>query len=134
MPTKKSKTVLAFGTYDLFHPGHQYFLRECKKQGDRLVVIIARDVNVQRWKGHPPVQDEATRRDQVAAFEAVDEARLGYEDPAKRLQVIDDTKPDVICLGYDQKAKLPDGPWQVVRIPAFEPDQYKTTLLRQQSQ
>jgi cytidyltransferase-like protein len=127
------KTVLAFGTFDVFHKGHEYFLREARKHGDRLVVVVARDGNVTHLKGRAPHDNEQQRLANVAAFTGVDEARLGYEEWGKHLQVLEDVKPDVICLGYDQRAKLPeDGPWEVVRLEAFEPETYKSSLLRPQ--
>ncbi len=133
------KTVLTFGVFDLFHPGHQFFLTEAAKLGDRLVVIIARDANVLNRKGQLPVDEEDQRRDNVQNFvETADllslprgfDIRLGYEDWSRHLQVLDDVQPDMIALGYDQLAKLPDGPWQVVRIEAFKPETYKSSLLR----
>ncbi len=124
------KTVLTFGTFDVFHPGHEFFLREAKKHGDRLVVIVARDKNVERIKGRAPHDDEQKRLHNVHAFEAVDDARLGYQEWSDRLRVLSDVAPDVICVGYDQRAQLPDGPWSVVRLEALEPAKYKSSLLR----
>lgn len=125
-------TVLVFGVFDLFHPGHAFFLTEAKKRGDRLVVIIARDTNVMRLKGRAPVHDEQARLRAVAAFPAVDEARLGYEDWAQHERVLQDVAPDVICLGYDQRVRIPIGSWRVVRVAAYQPEQYKSSLLRAQ--
>ncbi len=127
---KRKKVVLAFGTYDLFHPGHEYFLREAKQLGDCLVVIVARDTNVQKIKGRAPYDLEQDRLAHVVSFPFVDEAMLGYEDFAKHLQVLEDIEPDIICLGYDQQATLPDGPWRVVRLDPYKSDQYKSSLLR----
>lgn len=42
--------VLTFGTFDIFHPGHEYYLREAKKHGDKLVTVIARDQTVKNVK------------------------------------------------------------------------------------
>ena len=125
------KTVLVFGTYDVFHKGHEYFLREAAKLGDRLVVVVARDTNVERLKGRLPHDSEDVRLQNVAAFDAVSEARLGYEEWGKHLQVLTDVAPDVIALGYDQKAKLPQE-WEskAVRIDSFEPETYKSSKLR----
>jgi len=124
-------TVLTFGTFDKFHPGHQYFLTEAKKHGDRLVVVIARDKNVQLVKGHLPTQTEEVRRQAVAAFPVVDEVMLGLEDYSKKESVIDQVKPDVICLGYDQAPKFqsPSPAIQVFRLSAFHPEKYKSSLL-----
>ncbi len=43
-------TVMCFGTFDILHPGHLYFLRECEKYGDELIVVIARDATVEKVK------------------------------------------------------------------------------------
>ena len=50
MEKKQNKTVLTFGTFDIFHPGHLHYLKEAKKHGNCLIVIIARDTTVQRIK------------------------------------------------------------------------------------
>lgn len=126
------KTVLVFGTFDLFHEGHRYFLQQAKAYGDRLVVIVARDNNVQAIKGRAPHDNETVRREHIAQFSAVDEARLGYEDWSQHVRALEDVQPDVICLGYDQQAHIPEGPWRVVRIDAYKPDQYKSSILRKQ--
>lgn len=124
-------TVLTFGTFDKFHPGHQFFLTEAKKHGDRLVVVIARDHNVELVKGHRPTQSEDARRQAVAAFPAVDEAILGLEDYNQKETIIDQVKPDIICLGYDQAPKFqsPSPDIKVIRLPAFHPEKYKSSLL-----
>lgn len=129
--TKKQKIVLAFGTFDVFHEGHQYFLEQAKQYGDQLVVVVARDANVERIKGARPHDTENTRLQNVQAFLAVDKAILGYEDWRQHQQVLADIQPDVICLGYDQKAKIPEGTWRIYRISAFHPEKYKSSLIKQ---
>ncbi len=125
------KTVLAFGTYDKLHPGHQFFLAEAKKYGDRLVVVVARDKNVELVKGKLPRDPEQLRLANVQAVAVVDSARLGYEDYSKKEQIISEIQPDVICLGYDQAPKFrsPDPNIEVIRLPAFHPELYKSSLL-----
>jgi FAD synthetase len=44
------KKVMTFGTFDLFHPGHVYYLSEAESLGDELIVIIARDERVTKLK------------------------------------------------------------------------------------
>jgi len=44
------KTVMTFGTFDIVHPGHIHFLQQAKTYGDRLITIVARDMNVQKFK------------------------------------------------------------------------------------
>ncbi|MFA6475750.1 MAG: adenylyltransferase/cytidyltransferase family protein [Patescibacteria group bacterium] len=125
------KTVLIFGTFDKLHPGHRFFLSTAKKQGDRLVVVVARDKNVLLVKGHLPKQSEQVRLQQVQAVPEVAEARLGLEDFSKKELIIEQIKPDIICLGYDQTPNFiaPNQSIQVIRLPAFRPDIYKSSKL-----
>ncbi|AAB89835.1 glycerol-3-phosphate cytidyltransferase (taqD) [Archaeoglobus fulgidus DSM 4304] len=89
---------MATGTFDIIHPGHITFLREAKKLGDELIVIVAREKNV-RHKPKPVVPEEQRRR-VVEAIKYVDKAILGDEDDMFR--PIMELKPDVIVLGHDQ--------------------------------
>lgn len=98
------KTVLATGVFDLLHIGHLRFLEESKKKGgpgSRLVVVIARDKTVFRRKGKGPVVPEDQRRELVAALKVVDRAILGREE-IDLLGILEEVKPDVVCVGYDQ--------------------------------
>lgn len=128
---KSSTRVLVFGTYDKFHPGHEYFLTEAKKHGDHLTVVIARDKNVELIKGKLPRDTETVRQTNVAAFSAVDEAILGLEDFSQRYEMINQVSPDIICLGYDQAPNfhIPNTAIQIVRIGSYYPEKYKSSLL-----
>jgi len=92
------RRVVATGTFDIIHPGHVTFLREAKKLGDELIVIVAREKNV-RHKPKPVVPEEQ-RRKVVEAIKYVDKAILGDEEDIFR--PIMELKPDVIVLGHDQ--------------------------------
>jgi FAD synthetase len=67
------------------------------------VVIIARDQTVERLKGTHPVLPEEQRRAVVESLKPVDEAILGLED-LNFSAVIERVQPDVIAVGYDQRA------------------------------
>ena len=71
--------VMATGTFDLLHMGHIYFLKEAKKQGDTLCVVVATDATVRRLK-HEPVNPEEIRLNLIKELTIVDEAYLGYEN------------------------------------------------------
>jgi FAD synthetase len=101
----KKKIVLASGVFDLLHLGHVKFLEYAKKAGGenaKLVVIIARDSTVEKSKGRKPIMSEDQRRTLVESLKVVDEAVLGYEN-FEIGEVIENIKPDVIALGYDQE-------------------------------
>jgi FAD synthetase len=91
--------VMASGTFDLLHLGHIYYLKEAKKLGDSLTVVVATDKTVRKLK-HEPVNPERIRLNLVKELKVVDEACLGHEDDM--YEIVDEIKPDIIALGYDQ--------------------------------
>ena len=124
------KKVLAFGTFDVLHPGHEFFLKKARALGDTLVVVIARDSNVEKIKGKPAAQGEQERLKAVHALQFVDEAVLG--DEPLSFSVVERQKPDIIALGYDQNAdekKLRELGFEVARLPAFKPSKFKSSKL-----
>lgn len=91
--------VMATGVFDLIHLGHVHYLEEAKRLGDELVVVVARDSTVRREK-HEPITPEEFRRHLVESLKPVDKAVLGGE--GDMYQVVEELKPDIIALGYDQ--------------------------------
>ena len=91
--------VMATGTFDLLHMGHIYFLKEAKKLGDILCVVVATDATVRKLK-HEPVNPEEIRLNLIQELTVVDEAHLGCEDDI--YAIVEEIKPDIIALGYDQ--------------------------------
>ena len=131
------KTVLAFGTFDLLHPGHLYYLREAKKQGDKLVVVVARDKTSLKVKKRKPVYSQTDRLQLVKALEFVDQAFLG--DEKDYLKHIKKFKPAVIALGYDQepvvrdlkqKLKTAGLNCSIKRIKAFQKHKHKSSKIK----
>jgi len=126
------RTVLASGSFDLVHYGHVRFLEEAKKAGGkdaRLVVIVARDITVERLKGIKPVIPEDQRRAVVEALKPVDEALLGFENMSI-MDVVLQLKPDIIAVGHDQNyveeevkriATMKDLDFKIIRIGRFGP-------------
>ncbi len=75
-------TVMCFGSFDVLHPGHLFFLRESKKMGDKLFVVVAKDSIIKKIKGKDPKYPERERLEHVRDIPSVDKAVLGYEaDP-----------------------------------------------------
>lgn len=98
------KRVLVFGTFDLLHPGHLWFLNEARKYGNELLVVVARDARVRGHK-QKPVFNQNERLALVRSLKPVDHAVLG--DLPGRWEIIKKLKPDIICLGYDQSIDHP---------------------------
>lgn len=134
MPKKR---VIAFGTFDLLHPGHKYYLKQAKLLGRELVVIVARESNAKLF-GKNPHHSEAERLKAVADLDFVNKAVMGEEgDTYNSLRKF---RPDVVALGYDQVADeeriaktltpLRITP-EIVRIPAYKKHKYKTSKIKE---
>lgn len=128
--SKRRRTVLASGVFDLLHLGHVKYLENAKDAGGanaRLIVVVSRDNIVEKRKGSRPIMPENQRRALVESLKVVDQAILGYAtfDIEK---IIGNLKPDVIAVGYDQEdiekivkkfVKERDSKIKVVRIGKF---------------
>jgi FAD synthetase len=131
------KKVMAFGTFDAFHAGHENYLRQAKELGDYLMVIIARDDTVKKIKGNRPLHAERQRLASVKASGIADKVILGYH--GDKYKVIHKYRPDIIALGYDQfvftqrlKKTLIDIKLDatVVRLTPYFPQIYKSSLIK----
>jgi FAD synthetase len=129
--------VLVGGTFDVLHEGHRFFLNEAKKQGDHLIVVVARDEHVKEFKKLMPHHSEKERVKAVQSTGIADEVVLGRHGSI--FDILSELKPDVICLGYDQsvkedilKAELVKRRLNayVVRLGAYKPDIYKSSRIR----
>lgn len=130
---------MCFGTFDIIHDGHKFYLNEAKKFGDELVVVVARDDTVVEVKKQNTKYNEATRLQHLKDLHIADKVILGNKDD--KLQVIEDEKPEIVCLGYDQVAfthnlaeKLIERHLhgiKIIRLASHHPDKFKSSLLRE---
>ena len=93
------KRVLVGGTFNILHPGHVFFLGKAREYGDHLTVVVANDKNVLEKKGFL-VFSSVERKEMVGNLKHVDNVVEGDENDIFR--VVEEEKPDVIVLGYDQ--------------------------------
>ena len=126
---------MAFGTFDLLHPGHINFLRQAKKYGG-LIVVIARDKTVRQVKGKLPRHTEKQRLTAVLGLNLADRAVLG--SLKDKYAAIRKYRPGIIALGYDQlyfteqltaelkKLKLKA---KIIRLKPYKPEKYKTSII-----
>jgi len=128
--------VMAFGTFDVLHPGHRHFLKDAKNLGDYLTVVVARDLTVKEVKGKFPLNNEQIRLKTVSDSGLADKVILG--GIGSKYDVIFREKPDFIALGYDQTAFTDElhGELQrhgldpkIERIDPFMPQTYKTSKI-----
>jgi len=133
------KTVMAFGTFDIFHKGHGYFLRQAKKHGDYLIVVVARNATVEENKKEAPMNDEYERVKSVKKSGLADRVLLG--SMGDKYALIAEYRPDVICLGYNQEffvenlqEKLKEfglEKTETVRLKSYKPEVYKSSILKE---
>lgn len=128
---------MVFGTFDIFHSGHKSFLRQAKKYGDYLMVVVARDKTVKEVKGQVTRDKEQIRLKNIKKNKLADRAVLG--GLGDKYAVIKKYKPDVICLGYDQKffvqglkkmLKNFELKTKIVRLKPCKPEIYKSSKLK----
>ena len=129
---------MVFGVFDLLHPGHLNFLIQARELGDKLIVSVARDLNVFKIKDQRPVHDEKQRLKSLILLPVVDKVVLGgLKDPWPHIVK---EKPDIIALGYDQSSYVDNLPHElikhglkktkIVKLKPYWPQVYKSKILR----
>ena len=102
-PTPEStqqRTVITFGTFDVFHVGHLKVIQRASELGDRLVVGVSADALNLRKKGREPVFSEAERMAIVGALKPVDAVFLEESLEQKRDYILEHGA-DVLVMGDD---------------------------------
>ena len=123
---------MGFGTFDGIHAGHMSYLRQLKMLGYEIIVVVARDRNVKKIKGKKPRIDEKERLKAIEQTELVDKVLMGH---TKNFYYwINKFQPDVIGLGYDQKANVDElkeqfPKMEIVRLKAYKPEKFKTSII-----
>ena len=129
---------LTFGSFDILHKGHTYYLSEAKKYIRNLITIIARDETIERIKWKKPYFSEEKRVEEVKQLWLSEVYLWDKENPFIWLEKY---KPKVILLGYDQRGKFVEllpaklkKYWlydtQIIHIWSLEPEKYKSSILR----
>jgi len=132
------KTVMVFGVFDMFHKGHEAFLKQANALGDTLIVCLAQDDVVKELKGAAPQQSLIERMRVLKTSRFVDDVIPGDTNIGV-YNCLKDVHPDIIALGYDQDALRNDlEAWLVKNesdiehrvMRPFEPDIYKSSKIR----
>ncbi len=136
--------VMVFGTFDGLHSGHLDFFKQARRlvggnlvQKPFLIVSVARDKNVTKIKGKRSLFSENKRLVLVKKCKLVDKAILS--GVKNHLPHILKEHPDIIALGYDQKAYVSNLKKdlknkgvlvKIVRLKAYKEKIYKNHLLK----
>jgi glycerol-3-phosphate cytidylyltransferase len=99
------RTVITFGTFDVFHVGHLRMIERAAALGDRLVVGVSADELNLRKKGREPIFSEAERVEIVAALKCVSEVFVEESLELKREYVLR-YGADVLVMGDDWEGKF----------------------------
>ncbi len=98
------KTIITYGTFDLFHVGHVRLLKRLKQLGDRLVVGVSEDA-FNEGKGKSSFFSYAERAEIVSACEYVDHV---FPETCWEQKVSDIEKynADIFAIGDDWKGEF----------------------------
>ena len=99
------KTVITFGTFDVFHVGHLRILERARSHGDRLVVGVSTDALNIAKKGRPPVYDQNERKEIIAALRCVDSV-FDEESLEEKRNYVLAHQASVLVMGDDWAGKF----------------------------
>lgn len=113
---KDKKLVLAGGCFDILHVGHIQFIKNAKKHGDVLIVLLESDQKIRQLKGqNRPVNTQQDRATVLASLKDVDfvvtlphlASDSEYDEMISRLKpaIIATTKGDPYKMHKDRQAK-----------------------------
>jgi len=131
--------IMVFGTFDMIHEGHEDFFKQARAlaENPHLIVSVARDSAVQRVKKISSKSSEKERLRRISEHPLVDQALLG--DEKGYVSHIQNIRPDIIALGYDQEGEYVEHlerdlraaglSTHIVRLKAYKPELYKTSKL-----
>ena len=98
--SRGEKIVFTNGCFDILHAGHVEYLKDARREGDRLIVAVNADESVRHLKGEGrPINPLEHRMTILAGLAAVDWVVAFEQDtPEELLKII---RPDVLVKGGD---------------------------------
>lgn len=98
------KTVLTYGTFDLFHIGHLNLLKRAKQLGDKLIVAVSTD-EFNATKGKTTLMPFEHRMELVRSVRFVDEV-IAEHQWEQKIADVQQHKVDVFVMGSDWQGKF----------------------------
>ena len=93
--------VLAGGCFDVLHPAHSTFLKNAKKKGNILIILLESDENIKKTKGNNrPLNRQITRAENLSKLGIVDIIIL-LEMPTSSeyyYNLVKSLRPDIIAV------------------------------------
>lgn len=100
-----NRTVITFGTFDVFHVGHVRVLARAAELGDRLVVGVSADALNMAKKGRAPVFNQDERLEIISSLAVVDTVFI-EESLEKKKEYIVEYGAHVLVMGDDWAGKF----------------------------
>jgi len=125
-----SRTILTYGTFDMFHIGHLKLLKRLSMLGDKLIVAVSSD-EFNEIKGKKTIIPYAQRAEIVEAIKYVDMV-IPENDWKQKVIDIKKYNVDTFAMGHDWEGKFDELKeyCKVVYLPRTEG--ISTTALKQQ--
>ena len=98
------KTVLTYGTFDMFHIGHLKLLQRLSKLGDELIVAVSSD-EFNKLKDKTVLIPYEQRAEIVANIKCVDKV-IPEENWAQKVEDIKKYNVDIFAMGNDWEGKF----------------------------
>jgi glycerol-3-phosphate cytidylyltransferase len=99
------RTVITYGTFDLFHYGHMELLKRARKLGDRLIVGLSTDEFNLTEKNKISVHSYNIRKENVESLRFVDKVIPEYKWDQK-IWDVKHLNVNVFVIGDDWKGKF----------------------------
>lgn len=104
MKEERKRILYTGGTFDLFHFGHQNFLKQCKRISDHVVVSLNTDDFVERFKNKKPILNFKEREKSLRYCKYVDEVIKNGAGEDSRSCILT-VNPTIIAIGDDWAQK-----------------------------
>ena len=101
---KQKKTIITYGTFDMFHIGHLKLLQRLKDLGDELIVAISTD-EFNRGKGKKVMIPYAQRAEIVENIKCVDKV-IPEDNWEQKVTDIQHYNVDIFAMGNDWEGKF----------------------------
>ena len=101
----KDKTVVTFGTFDIFHVGHLRLLEKARALGTRLIVGVSTDKLNFDKKGRNPVYSEHERKEIILSLKCVDLV-FDEESLEQKGEYLQKYNADILVMGDDWEGKF----------------------------
>jgi len=97
----KEVVIVASGYFNPIHVGHVRYLREAKKLGTKLIVIINSDKQC-KLKGSFPFMKEKERAEIISSLKFVDEVVVSIDRDKTVCKTLELIKPNIFTKGGDR--------------------------------